>query len=61
MKLRVSAEFPPSNTGIEEDALEIPDEELEGLSDEEREEVFRTYWEEWFWEVCNGGFTAEQE
>lgn len=36
-----------------EEVFEIPDEELEGLSEEEQEEVVNEYFEEWVWNNIN--------
>jgi len=38
-----------------EEVIEIQDEELEGLSGEDRQSVIDDYWNQWAWNFVDGG------
>ncbi|MEF2965056.1 hypothetical protein V3851_04365 [Paenibacillus sp. M1] len=44
-----------------ETTIEIPDEELEGLSKEERDKVIEEYWNEWANDKIDGGWEEVEE
>lgn len=47
--------------GDREDEHEIPDEELEGMSDEEKAQHLHEYWQEWAWNYIDGGASEVPE
>lgn len=44
-----------------EDEYEIDDEDLEGLSKEERDKVIEEHWQEWAWNYLDGGWEVVQD
>ncbi|GIO42496.1 DUF7167 family protein [Paenibacillus apis] len=45
-----------------EETIEIPDEDLEGLDEHEREHLIQTVWEEWLWDGnIDGGWVEVEE
>lgn len=53
LKLRLGIGFVNGN---HEDYVEIPDEDLEGMSEEEKESYFEEIWQEWIWNYIDGGW-----
>ena len=53
LKLRLAIGFVNGN---HEDYVEIPDEDLEGMSEEEKESYFEEIWQEWIWNYIDGGW-----
>lgn len=43
--------------GGRHDEIEIPDEDLEGLDNEQREKLINEYWSDWAWNYIDGGAT----
>lgn len=56
MKILVTLSIGLANAK-QQDVLEIPDEEVEGLSEEERQKVIDEHWQAWAWNYIDGGAT----
>lgn len=54
MKVRMTLNIGLSGCKREE-VIEIQDEELEGLSGEDRQSVIDDYWNQWAWDRIDGG------
>lgn len=54
MKVRMTLNIGLSGCKREE-VIEIRDEELEGLSEEDRQSVIDDYWNQWAWNFVDGG------
>jgi hypothetical protein len=42
------------------DDVEIDDDEFEGLTEEEQDEVIEKHWQEWAWEHIDGGWKRKE-
>jgi len=45
--------------GGRKEEVEIPDEELEGLEEQEKQSFMEDYWKEWSGEYIDGGWSEE--
>ena len=46
---------------VREETIDIPDDELDGLSAEEKEDVYEGYWKEWSANYIDGSWITTKE